>query len=108
MFCVEIVSWELLIQPERINVEGGFVYDVRADVWSLGITLVQLAKGNFPYVSSTPFELMVKIRDENPPNLTPDDGFSPEFCEFVGACLRKDMSKRPKYKDLLVSMNQNF
>lgn len=90
------------LAPERIQVDGKRTdYDVRADVWSLGITLVQLASGRFPYQSSTPFELMVKIRDEMPPVLKPEYGFSEEFCDFIKACLQKDMQERPKFKDLL-------
>jgi len=90
------------LAPERIQMDGSVrQYDVRADVWSLGITLVQLATGIFPYNSSTPFELMVKIREEAPPCLKPENGFSPEFCDFIKDCLEKDMTGRPKFKDLL-------
>ncbi|KAI1716489.1 protein kinase domain-containing protein [Ditylenchus destructor] len=89
------------LAPERIQADSGYGYDVRADVWSLGISIVQLATGKFPYESSTPFELMVKIREEQPPLLNPDDGFSREFCDFVRDCLHKDMTGRPKFKDLL-------
>uniref|UniRef100_A0A915D6L3 Protein kinase domain-containing protein n=1 Tax=Ditylenchus dipsaci TaxID=166011 RepID=A0A915D6L3_9BILA len=89
------------LAPERIHAESGYGYDVRADVWSLGITLVQLATGQFPYQSSTPFELMVKIREEQPPLLSPSNGFSQEFCDFIKDCLQKDMAERPKFKDLM-------
>lgn len=89
------------LAPERINAQSGYGYDVRADVWSLGITLVQLASGEFPYKSTHPFELMVKIREDEPPLLRPEDGFSPHFCDFIRDCLKKDMVERPKFKDLL-------
>uniref|UniRef100_A0A915E016 Uncharacterized protein n=1 Tax=Ditylenchus dipsaci TaxID=166011 RepID=A0A915E016_9BILA len=65
------------------------------------ITLVQLAAGQFPYQSSTPFELMVQIREEQPPLLSPSNGFSQEFCDFIKDCLQKDMAERPKFKDLM-------
>lgn len=75
---------------------------MRADVWSLGITFVQLARGTFPYHSSSPFELMITIREEKPPILKLKEGFSFELCDLVEDCLQKNMFQRPKYKELLV------
>lgn len=92
------------LAPERINIDssGPITYDVRADIWSLGISLFQLATGRFPYECTSPFELMIRIKKEDPPMLTPEThGFSPEFCLFVADCLQKDMAMRPKFKDLL-------
>jgi mitogen-activated protein kinase kinase 7 len=85
--------------PERIEISEN--YDVRADVWSMGITLVELAMGKFPYPQcNTDFEVMSKILSEPPPSLSRDT-FSADFCSFVAACLTKDCKKRPKYKKLL-------
>ena len=94
-----------LLQPERIQLPAE--YDVRADVWSLGITLVQLARGRNPYLgankdNTTHFELLLLIRDGAPPTLTADEDFSAEFREFVDACLKKDPAVRPKYNELMV------
>ncbi|CAG2201309.1 dual specificity mitogen-activated protein kinase kinase 7-like [Mytilus galloprovincialis] len=77
-------------------------YDIRADVWSLGITLVELATGEFPYKNcKTDFEVLTKVLQEDPPLLPPSREFSHEFCSFVRDCLTKDYKKRPKYKKLL-------
>lgn len=77
-------------------------YDIRADVWSLGISLVELARGRFPYQGcSTDFEVLARILQEDPPILTPSEGFSQDFCSLVKACLTKDAKDRPKYRDLL-------
>lgn len=90
--------------PERIDPPDPTKpdYDIRADVWSLGISMVELATGQFPYQDcKTDFEVLSRVLQDEPPSL-PDDGtFSPEFCSFVRQCLTKDYSKRPKYRKLL-------
>ena len=88
--------------PERINPPNpkNPDYDIRADVWSLGITLVELATGQFPYRDcKTEFEVLTKVIQEEPPSLPPE--FSPEFRKFVQDCLLKNYKIRPKYKKLL-------
>jgi len=90
--------------PERINPPNPNKpdYDIRADVWSLGITLVELATGQFPYKDcKTEFEVLTKVIQEDPPCLPPNQGFSTEFREFVHDCLLKNHKDRPKYKKLL-------
>ena len=90
--------------PERINPPNPNKpdYDIRADVWSLGITLVELATGQFPYKDcKTEFEVLTKVIQEDPPYLPPGQGFSNEFRGFVHECLLKNYKDRPKYKKLL-------
>uniref|UniRef100_A0A0A9Y5T8 mitogen-activated protein kinase kinase n=3 Tax=Lygus hesperus TaxID=30085 RepID=A0A0A9Y5T8_LYGHE len=89
--------------PERISpgTTGHRDYDVRADVWSLGISLVELAAGTFPYQGcKSEFEILSSILHQEPPKL-PNNNFSPEFHSFIEACLRKDYHQRPKYNKLL-------
>ena len=90
--------------PERINPPNPNKpdYDIRADVWSLGITLVELATGSFPYKDcKTEFEVLTKVIQDDPPCLPPNQGFSQEFRGFVHDCLLKNHKDRPKYKKLL-------
>jgi len=98
-------SWLVAyMAPERINPEDPTkpTYDIRADVWSLGITCVELGTGRFPYSDcSTDFEVMARILDDEPPFLPETPTFSPELRDFVRLCLAKSYRDRPKYKDLL-------
>ena len=90
--------------PERIDPPNPSRpdYDIRADVWSLGITLVELATGQFPYKDcKTDFEVLTKVLQDDPPLLPRNGGFSMEFRSFVKDCLMKNYKDRPKYKKLL-------
>ncbi|XP_054728627.1 dual specificity mitogen-activated protein kinase kinase hemipterous-like [Anastrepha obliqua] len=89
--------------PERIDPKKP-KYDIRADVWSLGITLVELATGRSPYEGcNIDFEVLTKILDHEPPSLPYGDGFdfSQDFRDFVDKCLTKNVHHRPRYQELL-------
>ncbi|KAA0196440.1 Dual specificity mitogen-activated protein kinase kinase 4 [Fasciolopsis buskii] len=67
--------------PERLKKQE---YDVRADVWSLGVSILELATGSFPYQDAkTEFALMTKIMEEEAPKLPADFLASPDFRVFV-------------------------
>uniref|UniRef100_A0A914YEC9 mitogen-activated protein kinase kinase n=1 Tax=Panagrolaimus superbus TaxID=310955 RepID=A0A914YEC9_9BILA len=83
------------LSPERMQCAQ---YDIRADIWSLGITLIELAISEYPYQFNTHFELMCAITGLPAPKLP--EHFSLEFKEFVGKCLEKNVEDRPKYKQL--------
>ncbi|XP_059481688.1 dual specificity mitogen-activated protein kinase kinase 7-like isoform X2 [Neocloeon triangulifer] len=96
--CAAYMAPERIDPPNPTNPD----YDIRADVWSLGITLVELASGHFPYTNcKTDFEVLTKVINEDPPSLPADQSFSPEFQNFVSSCLTKNYQKRPKYRKLL-------
>ena len=86
---------ELLLSNERVG------YDpATADIWSLGLIVLELALGRYPYESATNyFQLLSKIT-EGPAPLAPER-FSAEFAEVVSLCLDKDGLRRPKANDLL-------
>lgn len=88
--------------PERIDPTGNpGQYDIRSDVWSLGISMIELATGKFPYNTwCTPFEQLKQVVTDEPPRL-PEGKFSTEFEDFIVKCLQKAYRLRPYYDALL-------
>ncbi|ERE67724.1 dual specificity mitogen-activated protein kinase kinase 3-like protein [Cricetulus griseus] len=89
--------------PERINPElNQKGYNVKSDVWSLGITMIEMAILRFPYESwGTPFQQLKQVVEEPSPQL-PADKFSPEFVDFTSQCLRKNPAERMSYLELML------
>jgi serine/threonine-protein kinase OSR1/STK39 len=84
--------------PEIIEQEHG--YDFSVDIWSLGITAIEIAEGEAPYIGMTAMKIMLAIMKSAPPSLNRSN-WSSEFNDFVDSCLQKDPSSRPTALDLL-------
>uniref|UniRef100_A0ABI8AF53 mitogen-activated protein kinase kinase n=1 Tax=Felis catus TaxID=9685 RepID=A0ABI8AF53_FELCA len=98
------VGTNAYMAPERIS---GEQYGIHSDVWSLGISFMELALGRFPYPqiqknqgSLMPLQLLQCIVDEDSPVL-PVGEFSEPFVHFITQCMRKQPKERPAPEDLM-------
>ncbi|MFH4980227.1 hypothetical protein AB6A40_006936 [Gnathostoma spinigerum] len=89
--------------PERLMTEKG--YDIRSDVWSLGITLEEVAIGEFPYPEFNENELFFQLQQVvygDAPIMVPDV-YSIQTVNFINSCLVKEPELRPNYIKLMAT-----
>ncbi|KAL3142631.1 hypothetical protein ABBQ38_002941 [Trebouxia sp. C0009 RCD-2024] len=88
--------------PEVMEQTEG--YNSLADIWSFGITILELAHGHAPFAKLPPMKVLLMTIQNPPPTLESDSGkkhFSKSMRDIVGKCLIKDASKRPSAAQLL-------
>mmetsp|Transcript_34067 Transcript_34067/g.62784 ORF Transcript_34067/g.62784 Transcript_34067/m.62784 type:complete len:610 (-) Transcript_34067:191-2020(-) len=86
-----VVGSPFWIAPEVIKEAH---YDGRADVWSLGITAIEMAEGAPPHSNLNPLRAIFLIPSKPAPTLADPDIWSPEMMDFIRVCCKKDPSER--------------
>lgn len=84
--------------PEVIT--EGKTYDQKADVWSLGITIYEMATGNPPLADVEQMRVIMLIPKSKPPRLPLEGDFSPAMRDFVAACLNEEPKERATSEEL--------
>lgn len=87
------------LSPERVQ-SSRTNYGIKSDVWSLGVTLVELSRGVNPYADCDG-DLVAADRICNQASPTLPESFSEEARDFVSRCLRKEENRRPNYQQLM-------
>ncbi|KAF5894726.1 serine/threonine-protein kinase 10-like, partial [Clarias magur] len=76
-------------------------YDYKADIWSLGITLIELAQIEPPHHELNPMRVLLKIAKSEPPTLDQPSKWSADFKDFLKRVLDKNPESRPSASQLL-------
>ncbi|KAJ3076053.1 Serine/threonine-protein kinase 4, partial [Quaeritorhiza haematococci] len=93
-----VIGTPFWMAPEVIQEVG---YGVNADIWSLGITCIEMAEGRPPYHNIHPMRAIFMIPTKPAPKLENEGRFSKTFQNFISRCLTKDPAKRPSAAELL-------
>ncbi|KAK3813145.1 MAG: mitogen-activated protein kinase [Benniella sp.] len=98
-FAETFVGTSYYMAPERIQ---GRKYPVQSDVWSLGLTIIEIAQMKNPFpLNLAPFELLHFIVNQQVPSLPEDEPWSGTFRDFIAKCMIKDFMTRPTPEQIM-------
>ena len=73
---------------------------LKSDVWSLGISIIEMAEGKHPFAGMTSAKIMNLVLNISPPSLSSSE-WAGNMVDFVKKCLVKDVNERASVDDLL-------
>jgi serine/threonine-protein kinase OSR1/STK39 len=91
--------------PEVLEQASG--YDYKADIWSFGITAIELAYGEAPYQRLHPLKVMKIIIEKDPPRIDKRK-WDALFVALIECCLQKDPKKRSTMEDIFAKHKKFF
>lgn len=96
--CQTFTGTVTYMSPERVD---GRPYSLPADIWALGLTLLEAVTGAYPYdASAGVMQLMVQVMQEDCP-LPPAGAVSRECRDFLARCLAREPAARASADQLL-------
>jgi len=94
-----VVGTPYWMAPELIR---GLEYDAKVDVWSMGITAIEMADGEPPLIDEQPLRALLLITIQPPPTLEVKDKWSNQFNHFLKRCLMTRPEQRASCEQLLM------
>mmetsp|Transcript_49222 Transcript_49222/g.73199 ORF Transcript_49222/g.73199 Transcript_49222/m.73199 type:complete len:493 (-) Transcript_49222:21-1499(-) len=93
-----LIGTPFWMAPEVIQEDA---YDSKVDIWSLGITAIEMAEGEPPFCNIHPMRAIFVIPNREPATLKNQAQWSSDFNDFIASCLVKDATQRPTAGTLL-------